>query len=406
MRRSGPGVPQHDDGGPKNPSRVGPGRGSIQSGPDDTDHRWMDRALELAALGRCGASPNPMVGAVIVDAQGNLVGEGYHAAYGGPHAEIVALADAGERTPGSTLYVTLEPCAHHGKTPPCVDAILAAGLQRVVVALSEPTSQAGGGCDRLRTEGIDVHEGPGAERSRTLNRRWLHWVRYHRPWVTLKAAVSLDGRVATREGHSKWITGEGARERGLELREEHDAILVGVETILADDPRLTRRLGLNPVSGWRRVVLDSKLRTPTDAVVVQSEPESALIYHTAEAPVEDRRRLREAGVEMVELKADSDGRVDIEAALDHLARREVAALLVEGGPTVHGSFNDADLIDEVALFIAPFIIGGEGPSAIAGRGIATLEVAQRLVFEDIDRHGEDLEIRAVRPEEADVHGAD
>ena len=406
MRRSGPRVPQHEDGGPKNPSRVGPSRGPVQSEPDDTDHRWMDRALQLAALGRCGASPNPMVGAVVVDAQGQLVGEGYHAAYGGPHAEIVALADAGERAREGTIYVTLEPCAHHGKTPPCVNAILNAGLRRVVVALSEPTSQAGGGCDRLRAEGIEVHEGPGAERSRTLNRRWLHWIRYHRPWVTLKAAVSLDGRVATREGHSKWITGEGARERSLELREEHDAILVGVETILADDPRLTRRLGLNPVSGWRRIVLDSKLRTPTDAVVVQSQPESTLIYHTAEAPVEDRRRLREAGVEMVELKADSNGRVDIEAALDHLARREIAALLVEGGPTVHGSFNDAELVDEVALFIAPFMIGGEGPSAIAGRGIATLEAAQRLVFEDIDRHGEDLEIRAVRPEEADVHGAD
>jgi diaminohydroxyphosphoribosylaminopyrimidine deaminase/5-amino-6-(5-phosphoribosylamino)uracil reductase len=366
----------------------------------------MDRALQLAALGRCGASPNPMVGAVIVDAHGKLAGEGYHAAYGGPHAEIVALADAGVRAKGGTIYVTLEPCAHHGKTPPCVDAIFTAGLARVVVALSEPTRKAGGGCDRLRAEGIEVREGPGAERSRSLNRRWLHWVRYHRPWVTLKAAVSLDGRVATREGDSKWITGEGARNRGLELREEHDAILVGVETILADDPRLTRRLGLNPVPGWRRIVLDSKLRTPTDAVVVQKEPSLTLIYHTSEAEAQDRRRLREAGVELVELRAGDDGRVDIEAALDHLARREVAALLVEGGPTVHGSFNDADLVDEVALFIAPFVIGGGGPPAVAGRGIATLEAAQRLVFEDIDRHGEDLEIRAVRPEETDVHGAD
>jgi diaminohydroxyphosphoribosylaminopyrimidine deaminase/5-amino-6-(5-phosphoribosylamino)uracil reductase len=366
----------------------------------------MDRALQLAALGLCGASPNPMVGAVIVDAEGKLAGEGYHAAFGGPHAEIVALADAGERAHGGTIYVTLEPCSHHGKTPPCVDAILAAGLRRVVVALAEPTPQAGGGSERLRAEGVEVHEGPGAERARTLNRRWLHWVRYHRPWVTLKAAVSLDGRVSTREGHSKWITGEGARERGLELREEHDAILVGVETILADDPRLTRRLGLNPVSGWRRIVLDSKLRTPTDAVVVAQQPELTLIYHTVEATAEDRRRLREAGVELVELRAGDDGRVDIEAALDHLGRREVAALLVEGGPTVHGSFNDADLIDEVVLFIAPFVIGGGGLPAVAGRGIATLEAAQRLVFEDIDRHGEDLEIRAVRREEADVHGAD
>ena len=366
----------------------------------------MQRALELAALGRCGASPNPMVGAVVVDAEGQLAGEGYHAAYGGPHAEVVALADAGEKALNGTLYVTLEPCSHHGKTPPCVDAILAAGLRRVVVALAEPTKIAGGGIDRLRAEGIEVREGPGAERSRSLNRRWLHWVRFRRPWVTLKAAVSLDGRVATREGDSKWITGEGARQRGLELREEHDAILVGVETILADDPKLTRRLGLNPVSGWRRIVLDSKLRTPTEARVVQNEPGSTLIYHTTEATAEDRRRLREAGVELVELRAGDNGRVALGAVLDHLARREVAALLVEGGPTVHGSFNDAELIDEVALFIAPIVIGGGGPPAVAGRGIASLEAAKRLVFEDIDRHDEDLEIRAVRPEEADVHGAD
>jgi diaminohydroxyphosphoribosylaminopyrimidine deaminase/5-amino-6-(5-phosphoribosylamino)uracil reductase len=287
-----------------------------------------------------------------------------------------------------------------------VDSILAAGLERVVIALTEPTTLAGGGADRLRTEGVEVREGPGAEHSRSLNRRWLHWARFHRPWVTMKAAVSLDGRVATREGHSKWITGEGARNRSLELREEHDAILVGVETILADDPRLTRRLGLNPVQGWRRIVLDSKLRTPSEAEVVKNRPEITLIYHTTEATAEDRRRLREAGVELIELRAGDDGRVDLEALLDHLARREVAALLVEGGPTVHGSFNDAELVDEVALFVAPFIIGGKGPSAVAGRGIASLEAANRLVFEDIDRHGEDLEIRAVRPEEADVHGAD
>jgi diaminohydroxyphosphoribosylaminopyrimidine deaminase/5-amino-6-(5-phosphoribosylamino)uracil reductase len=347
-----------------------------------------------------------MVGAVIIDAEGELAGEGYHAAFGGRHAEIVALAEAGERARGGTLYVTLEPCSHHGKTPPCTNAILAAGLERVVIALAEPTTLAGGGADRLRAEGVEVREGSGAGRSRSLNRRWLHWARYHRPWVTMKAAVSMDGRVATREGNSKWITAEGARNRSLELREEHDAILVGVETILADDPQLTRRLGLNPVQGWRRIILDSTLRTPSESVVVQNQPETTLICHTTEATAEDRRRLREAGVELVELRAGDDGRVDLEAMLDHLARREVAALLVEGGPTVHGSFNDAELIDEVILFIAPFLIGGEGPSSVAGRGIATLEAATRMVFEDIDRHGEDLEIRAVRPEEADVHGAD
>jgi diaminohydroxyphosphoribosylaminopyrimidine deaminase/5-amino-6-(5-phosphoribosylamino)uracil reductase len=366
----------------------------------------MTRALELAAKGRYGTSPNPMVGAVVLDAEGALAGEGYHAAFGGPHAEVKAITDAGDRARGGTLYVTLEPCSHHGKTPPCVDAILDAGIERVVIALAEPTSAAGGGADQLRAEGVEVHDGTGSEQSRSLNRRWLHWATFHRPWVTLKAAVSLDGKVATREGDSMWITGEASRTRSLELREEHDAILVGVETVLADDPRLTRRLGLNPVPGWRRVILDSKLRTPSSARVVQTEPETTIIVHTVEASSEDRRRLRDAGVELVELRAGDDGRVDIEALLDHLGRKEIAALLVEGGPTVHGSFSDAEQVDEVDLFVAPFIIGGAAPSAVAGRGIATLETAKRLRFETIDRHGDDFEIRAVRSEDADVHGAD
>ena len=190
MRRPGSGAGQQTDGNSKKPSRVGPSFSS--SRPDDPGYEsnWMDRALELAARGRCGASPNPMVGAVVVDREGELAGEGFHAAYGGPHAEVVALEQAGQRARGGTIYVTLEPCSHHGKTPPCVDAILAAGIRRAVVALADPTPEAGGGSDRLRAEGIDVQEGPGAERSRTLNRRWLHWVRFHRPWVTLNEEAS------------------------------------------------------------------------------------------------------------------------------------------------------------------------------------------------------------------------
>lgn len=359
----------------------------------------MARALELAAFGRCGASPNPMVGAVVLDPQGHLAGEGYHAVFGGPHAEVEALAEAGDTARGGTLYVTLEPCNHHGKTPPCTDAVLAAGLRRVVVALAEPTKTAGGGIDRLRAEGIEVQEGPGSERSRVLNRRWLRWARFHRPWVTIKSAVSLDGRIATRTGDSMWITGDEARQRGLELREEHDAILVGVDTVLADNPQLTRRLGLNPAEVWKRIVLDSTLRTPSDARLVRDQPETTLIVHTAEASDEDRRRLREAGVTLVELRAGDDGRIDLEALLDDLARREVAALLVEGGPTVHGSFHDADLIDEIALFMAPFLIGGPAPAAVAGRGIPTLDMARRFDLEVIQRHGRDVELRAVRLED-------
>lgn len=407
MKRPGSGIPRHGDRSHSGTRRVGPGQHPVdERSHTDPDKRWMARALELAALGRFGASPNPMVGAVIIDSSGILVGEGYHRVFGGPHAEVAALAEAGESARGGTLYVTLEPCSHYGKTPPCVDAILAAGISRVVIAQGDPTDTAGGGAMRLESEGVDVHEGPGSDQSRILNRRWLRWARFHRPWVTLKAAVSMDGRVATREGDSQWITGDEARQRGLQMREEHDAILVGVETVLADDPRLTRRLGLNPGSGWRRIVLDSRLRTPTDAIVVQTDPESTLIAHTSEATAKDRRRLREAGVTMVELRAGDDGRIDLEALLDHLARQEVTALLVEGGPTVHGSFHDADLYDEIALFMAPFVIGGQAPAAVAGRGIPNLEVAQRLQFEAIERHGDDLLVRAVRAEDADVHGSD
>jgi diaminohydroxyphosphoribosylaminopyrimidine deaminase/5-amino-6-(5-phosphoribosylamino)uracil reductase len=371
-----------------------------------TDERWMRRALDLAERGRFGASPNPMVGAVILDAKKQLAGEGYHERCGGPHAEVNALAEAGDRARGGTLYVNLEPCSHHGRTPPCAEAIVAAGISRVVVATRESNPIASGGIEQLRAEGIEVTEGVSSESGRILNRRWLRWARTRRPWVSVKAAVSLDGRIATRTGKSKWITGDTARSRGLELREEHDAILVGVGTVLADDPRLTRRLGLNPGDVWRRVILDSKLRTPTDAEIVQTKPEMTLIAHTAEASAGDRDRLAEAGVELVELTTDRSGRVSVMALLDHLGERDITALLVEGGASVHGSFFDAGLADELFFFVAPMIIGGEAPSAVGGLGVAELEMARRFTFEDTRRHDEDLELHAVRREDADVHGAD
>ena len=377
------------------------------NGVVDPEHRrWMRRALELARRGRFGASPNPMVGAVVLDRDGARVGEGHHAVCGGPHAEVVALAEAGGRARGGTVVVTLEPCAHHGRTPPCVEAILAAGIRRVVIGIADPSREAGGGAERLRAEGVEVVEGVEVGSGRILNRRWLRWARTRRPWVSAKAAVSLDGRIATRTGRSQWITGEAASHRGLELREEHDAIVVGVGTVLADDPRLTRRLGLNPGDGWRRIVLDSRLRTPSDAVVVTTDPELTVIAHTDEAPGDDRRRLAAAGVELVELPADDRGRVDPTALLDHLGERSLSALLVEGGAAVHGSFFDADLVDEIFLFMAPMVIGGEAPAAVAGRGVAELEAAPRYVFESVEGHDEDLELHALRPEDADVHGAD
>jgi len=347
-----------------------------------------------------------MVGAALIDADGCLVGEGYHERCGGPHAEVNALAQAAGSARGGTIYVTLEPCAHHGRTPPCVDAIIGAGIRRVVVAVNDPNPVASGGLSILRTEGVEVTEGVGSESGRILNRRWLHWANTRRPWVSAKAATSLDGRIATRTGHSKWITGSAARDRGLELREEHDAICVGVGTVLADNPRLTRRLGLNPRDDWYRVILDSNLRTPSSAIVVESNPETTIIVHTTEAADSDRARLVSAGVELVELSDDGNGRIDIPALLDHLGNRGITALLIEGGATVHGSFFDADLVDEVFFFVAPLIIGGEAPAAVGGTGVADLDLARRYHYEEISQHGADIELHCVRPEDADVHGSD
>ncbi len=364
----------------------------------------MARALELAEHGRYGASPNPMVGAVVLDRSGRSAGEGFHARYGGPHAEVEALSSAGEAARGGTLFVTLEPCDHHGKTPPCSTAILDAGVARVVIAMADPNPQASGGGDRLRRAGVEVTLGVLEAAAQRLNRRWLLWTHSARPWVTLKAAVSLDGRTATRTGDSKWITCEAARRRGLELREEHDAVLVGVGTVLADNPRLTRRLGLNPCDRHSRIILDSRLRTPVTAEVVCHEPSRTLIAHTSRASDARHSALANAGVELLEVAADGRGRVDVQVLLTALAPRPLTALLVEGGADVHGSFLDAGMVDEAVFFVAPILIGGESSRpAVAGLGAGSLTDARRFVIEHVRPVGDDLEIAAVCLENANVH---
>lgn len=372
----------------------------------ERDGRWMRHALELAARGRFGASPNPMVGAVVLDRDGELVGEGYHAVCGGPHAEVVALEEAGERARGGTLYVTLEPCAHQGRTPPCVGAVIAAGLRRVVTAHRDPTTLAGGGLDRLSGAGLEVSVGTERAAAEMLNRRWLIAARKNRPSVTLKAATSLDGRIATTTGESQWITSAASRHRSLELREEHDAILVGVGTVLADDPRLTRRLGINPGDTWLRVVLDSKLRTPPAAHVVRDEPQQTLLIHTAAAPPERRSALTAAGVETLEVEAEPSGRVALWPVMEALRRRGVTSLLVEGGAAVHGAFVDRDLVDELVFFVAPILLGGNGPPAIGGTGVDVLADAPRFGFVSVDRRDDDLELHALREGAAGVHRPD
>jgi diaminohydroxyphosphoribosylaminopyrimidine deaminase/5-amino-6-(5-phosphoribosylamino)uracil reductase len=385
--------------GPRTEITVPTVNGTIPApGPDDPPDPMIE-ALTLARRGRCGASPNPMVGAVVTDAAGRVVGRGWHARCGGPHAEVSCLTEAGARARGGTLWVTLEPCNHHGRTPPCSEAVVDSGVSRVVIAMADPNPTACGGADRIKAAGIDVQVGHLEDQARRLNRRWLRSVADGRPWVTQKAAVTLDGRIATRDGDAKWITGEPARRRSLELREEHDAILIEIGTVLADDPRLTRRLGMNPSEDLRRIVLDSLLRTPSSSRIVTDHPDRTLIAHTAAAGEGDRERLEAAGVTLIQCPATAEGRVEVSDLLPLLTRRfDIAALLVEGGGEVHGAFNDADLVDEVVYFVAPMVFGGAAPAAVQGRGVARIAEARRFVFVAPTIHGSDVELRGLRPD--------
>jgi diaminohydroxyphosphoribosylaminopyrimidine deaminase / 5-amino-6-(5-phosphoribosylamino)uracil reductase len=339
----------------------------MSSGADDA--RWMARALELAARGRGLTSPNPMVGAVIV-AHGQAVGEGFHAGAGGPHAEIVALAAAGARARGATLYVTLEPCNHQGRTPPCVPALIAAGVARVVAAARDPNPRVqGGGAAALRAAGIAVVLGEGEEAARDLNRAFFTAMTRLRPHVTLKAAMTLDGKIAAHDGTSRWITGEEARTEAHRLRSEADAVVVGIGTALADDPALDVRLGTPwPREPWR-VVVDSRARLPVTARLIGAgKPGRALVAVTDAAPAERVALLEARGVTVVACKS-AGGRVDLADLAGRLLAFDVIALLLEGGGELAAGFLAADLVDRVALFVAPRLLGGAGaPTPVGGPG--------------------------------------
>ncbi len=355
----------------------------------------MHRALELAKRGRFTTSPNPMVGAVILDASGTLVGEGYHKRAGGPHAEVAALRQAGPLADGGTLYVTLEPCNHTGRTPPCTDAILAAGIQRVVIAMGDPNPEVqGGGAQRLLAAGIAVEIGDGQEEARRLNQAFITWSQQRRPFTTLKAAMSLDGKIATRTGDSRYITHEQSLALTHTLRRSHDAILVGVNTVLADDPALTYRgrgIGHDPV----RVVLDYAGRTPPGAqLFTQNSEAPTLIFTTECAPMAWQREIFSAGGEVIEVRASSPGHVNLCEVMQELASRHILSLLVEGGPTVHASFIAENLADEWYGFVAPMIIGGPAPTAVQGEGAAHLTDAWLLEPIEVRRLGQDVMIHA------------
>ncbi|MFO0842056.1 MAG: bifunctional diaminohydroxyphosphoribosylaminopyrimidine deaminase/5-amino-6-(5-phosphoribosylamino)uracil reductase RibD [Gemmataceae bacterium] len=345
-----------------------------------SDTTWMARALEMAARGRGAVEPNPMVGAVVVR-DGRPVGEGWHQRYGGPHAEVHALATAGECARGATLYVTLEPCCHHGKTPPCTDAVVAAGVSRVVAAMADPFPEvAGKGTEVLRKAGVAVEVGVGEAEARRLNAPYLKLLAKGRPWVIAKWAMTLDGRIATRTGDSKWISNAASRRIVHDLRGRVDAVVVGVGTALADDPLLTARPPGPRTAA--RVVLDSRLRLPVGSQLVRTAREvPTLVGATALAPGERRDRLLVEGCEVMMLP-EAEGRVSPLALLDELGRRRFTNVLVEGGGEALGSFLDSGEIDEAHVFLAPRLMGGaEARSPLLGRGVE--RVAEMLLLRDV-----------------------
>jgi diaminohydroxyphosphoribosylaminopyrimidine deaminase/5-amino-6-(5-phosphoribosylamino)uracil reductase len=352
----------------------------------------MRRALAIAERGRYGSSPNPMVGALVLDAGERIVGEGAHLRCGGPHAEVFALEQAGALAQGGTLVVTLEPCAHHGRTPPCTDAILAAGVRRAVVGMRDPNPLVSGrGLEALRAAGVEVVEGIEADACRALNVRYLHWIEAGTPFVVLKMAMSLDGKLAARGGRSRWITSEASRREGYAMREEYDAVLVGVGTILADDPRLLRHLGLNPDPHVRRVVLDNQLRTPPGATLLQHSPEDVVVIAREGAPADRRRALEESGATVVEVGDDGAGRCDLRQVLRWLAAHGVSSLVVEGGGEVHWSFLREGLASRVHAFVAPLVIGGrEAVHSVGGAGFGSPQESVRLDFVEVRRLDGDL----------------
>lgn len=350
------------------------------------DVRFMRRALRAAQSG--DPSPNPHVGAVVARGA-ELISVGHHARAGGAHAEIVALGRAGERARGATLYVTFEPCNHYGRTPPCTEAIIAAGVARVVIGCEDPAPHVPGSSQRLRDAGIEVVMGVERESAERTIADFAKLMLRKLPHVTLKAALTLDGRLATRSGDSRWITGELARKQAHRMRARADAVLVGVGTVLADDPELTVRhvRGRNPL----RVVLDAKLRTPLRSKLVRTAKHTpTLIFHAHGAPRARAAALTAAGVELIGVKA-AQGKLALREVLRALARRNVMKLLVEGGADVHGAFLDAGLADRVSVFVAPRILGDAGALPFArGATKRRMRDALDLVHVTHQRFGDDL----------------
>ncbi len=363
----------------------------LHAGVGEGDEAGMGRAIELARGGR--PSPNPHVGAVVVR-DGRIVGEGRHERAGGDHAEVVALHRAGDAAAGGTLYVTLEPCNHRGRTPPCSDAIIAAKIARVVVGCADPNPHVqGGGVARLRAAGIEVAVGVLEAEASGVIATWTKYITQGLPYVSLKLALSLDGRIATKSGASKWVTGPEARALVHILRARHDAVAVGIGTALADDPRLTVRDadGVSPT----RVVFDTKLRLPAHSRLVETAVDvPTWVVCSADAPMESEHALSSRGVDVLRVPSSAEGRLDAAAALRMLAARGIVTLMVEGGAELAGSILAGRLADELHAFVAPILLGPRGrPGAVDWAGPATPSDAPRISIATWELCGADAYVR-------------
>ncbi|MBF0379822.1 MAG: bifunctional diaminohydroxyphosphoribosylaminopyrimidine deaminase/5-amino-6-(5-phosphoribosylamino)uracil reductase RibD [Magnetococcales bacterium] len=353
----------------------------------------MDQALRLAARAVGRTRPNPVVGCVIV-ADNRVVGRGFHPKAGEPHAEVFALRDAGQKAKGATAYVTLEPCSHTGRTPPCAQGLIKAGVSRVVVAMTDPNPKvSGAGLQMLQSAGIEVATGVREEEAKSLIKPFTTWVKHGRPMLTLKMAASLDGKTATRSGESQWITGPYARKYVQGMRDRHDVVLVGIGTVLADDPRLNCRIagGRDPI----RLVVDSNLQIPHSATIYESSDSAPLWIATLEKNSgQTVERLSQRGVKVIKCKETSDGRVDLVHMMQQLGELEITSVLSEAGGILSDGLLNAGVVDRLALFLAPKLIGGhEAPGLLKGLGVAELAKAQKISNLKVTTIGDDLLIR-------------
>ena len=352
------------------------------------DKGWMKWAIRLAEKGRGRTSPNPMVGAVVVK-DGKVLGEGYHRRAGEPHAEMIALRKAGEEAKGATLYLNLEPCTHYGKTPPCAPAVIEAGLRRVVVGMEDPNPLVKGrGIEALRRAGLEVELGVLEKECGRLNEAFCKFIVSEEPFVILKTAATLDGKIATRIGESQWISGEASRRLVHQLRNHVDGVVVGIGTVLRDDPLLTARIkgGRDPY----RIVLDSRLRIPANAKVIEVSPSRTIIATTKLAPRDKVEELQKKGVQVMVCDSREE-RVDLKNCLSKLGEMGMMSLLVEGGSELSGSFLDRRLIDKIFLFLSPRLIGDpQAPGIFGGHGVTHLKEAIPLKNLKFRKMGEDI----------------